>query len=85
MYIVLIKAPNLLLKECYGLEKLGSNFLPAVQLGCIDQKVCILNLFLFPRVSEWVIVIHVNNFFSSYVVARTCYIEMRSWWCTLCA
>lgn len=55
MYIVLIKAPNLLLKECYGLEKLGSNFLPAVQLGCIDQKVCILNLFLFPGVSEWLL------------------------------
>ncbi|XP_052088017.1 lactose-binding lectin l-2-like [Mytilus californianus] len=27
-------------KECYGLEKLGSNFKTAVQLGCIDRSLC---------------------------------------------
>jgi hypothetical protein len=26
-------------QECYALEQLGSNLLPSVQLGCIDQKV----------------------------------------------
>ncbi|XP_052088016.1 uncharacterized protein LOC127725194 [Mytilus californianus] len=27
-------------KQCYGYEKIGSNRLPAVELGCIDEQVC---------------------------------------------
>lgn len=28
-------------QQCYGFEKIGTNFQPAVQLGCIDTKVYI--------------------------------------------